>query len=94
MLALFYGLGAWFTASLLGRVLVGAGLGITYYVLLSTFADELIGFIQTEVTSFPSAPYHLLGLSGAWQGIGYILSAVMARITIQAAMATVTKTAT
>lgn len=92
--ALFYGLGAWLAGSFLARLLVGAGLAVTFYAVLGTLADELIDMLQTQVAAFPAAPYNLLGLSGVWQGMGYVLSALMARVTILAASAAVTRAPT
>lgn len=84
MIHIFYAVGAWLLATGVSRLLVGAGLSIVYFVVLSTIADDMIDLLLAQVGTLAPAPYNLLGLAGMWEGLGYILSAILARITIQA----------
>lgn len=94
MMQILYVVGAWLAASMVARVLVSAGMTITYYVVLATVANELINILQAQIGGLPSAPYNLLGLGGIWQGMGYILSAMLARVTMQASMVRLTRAET
>lgn len=85
MLAGLYAIGAWLLGSMLARVLVGGGLMVAYYVVISTVTEQMIALVQTQIAALPAAPYQLLGLGGVWEGAGYIVSAVLARATLQAA---------
>lgn len=94
MMQILYVVGAWVVASAVARILFSVGLTITYYVVLATIANELIGILQSAIAELPSAPYNLLGLGGIWQGMGYILSAMLARVTMQASMVRLTRAET
>jgi len=84
MINILYAFGAWILTTALARILVGAGVAVVYYVVLATVANELVDILIDQIQNLPTAPYNLIGLAGLWQGMGYILSAILARVTLQA----------
>jgi len=85
MTAILYTIGIWFLASALPRILVGAGLTVLSFALISTLAETLVNDVVSLSGSIPSAVYNVLGLFGFIEAISMILSAYMVRAAIMAA---------
>lgn len=65
------------------RLLVGAGLTVTFYTVASTFLTGLANQINTELGNF--AGFQILMLAGFGQGLSIILSAVSALFVLKGA---------
>lgn len=68
---------AWFASNLIAKVLIGAGLGIYSYHLISDFTDDMINNIVNQVNSGVSADLlQILSLGGFITALNTIISAM------------------
>lgn len=81
MVTAIYAFGAWLAASLLARVLVGAGLAITSYTFIDGLIDNLATSINNKIGSY--AAVDILMLAGFGEAMSIILSAMAAVLVIK-----------
>lgn len=76
---------AFFLGDALPRILTGAGLALITLSWLGPMINAQISQTVSQLSSVSQPFAHLLALSGVFQGIGYILSAVAAKAAIYVA---------
>jgi len=80
-----YGILAWFASSLGARVLASLGMGFISYASVTTAANALIASFSTTWGQIPDLAFRLLSLAGFPDAIGWIIGAVLAKLTITTA---------
>lgn len=82
MMGLFSRLLSIFAGSFFVKALGGVGLGVFSYSVISTKAEEILGYAISNLEGLPSDVLSLLGLLGFDQYLSIVLSAVVFRVYI------------
>lgn len=76
------------TGSIAARVLTSLGIAIFSYTALTTFANSLVGLIQSQYNSignqFSGNVLQILNLGGLGQSLGILTAALVARASLSA----------
>lgn len=76
---------AFFLGDALPRILTGAGLALVTASWMGPMINSQISQVIAQLSSTSQPWVQMLALSGVFQGIGYILSAVAAKVSINVA---------
>jgi len=90
MIAIFSSLMIWFAGNFLARVLVGAGLSVVTFSVLTTLLDDALSFVTSNLGVLGSA-LQVLSIAGVGTGLSIIGSAMVARVAIDATSFTLRK---
>lgn len=77
--------------SLLGRVLVGAGLGIATFAVIGTMTNSLMEILAQNLSGVSADLAQLLRISGVAAGLSMVGSAFLTRAAMVSAMIAVKK---
>ena len=83
--AFFYGLLTWASASLVGRVLVGAGLTLVVYAGVGTAVEAVLETAVAHMVGLPAEITALAYLSGVGVAVSILGSALLARVSLSLA---------
>jgi len=90
MPAILYGLLAWAMGSAVARILLGAGLGLGTYAVLSTILNDLLADLVAEI-SLLGAAAQILYLAGIGEALSIVGGAMVARVALGSAKVFVTR---
>ena len=90
MISLFTSMFVWMAGSLLARVLVGAGLSVVTFSILSSLLDDALTFLTSNLGALGDA-VQVLYIAGVGTGLSIIGSAMVARVAIDASSFTLKK---
>jgi len=90
MISLFASMFVWMAGSLLARVLVGAGLSVVTFSILSSLLDDALTFLTSNLGALGDA-VQVLYIAGVGTGLSIIGSAMVARVAIDASSFTLKK---
>lgn len=83
--ALFARLFSFFVGNFLARVLTGAGMSIITVAWLGPMVTSLVSQVSGNFNGLTGDFVHILALSGVFQGVGYVLTAIVSRVAIDSA---------
>lgn len=68
--------------TLAGRVMTAVGVGWLTYSGLDLFVSQVVAMVKSHYGAMPGDVLSFLGLTGASEGVGIILGALVARVSL------------
>lgn len=85
MIGLFVSLATWVMGSFIGRVLVGAGLGLVTFAGLSVAADQVIAVMEQNYSNLATDVLQIMRLGRIHEAVSLVVSAVLTVLAIRSA---------
>lgn len=83
MILLLKGLAVWIISSIVARMLLGAGLAITFHTWVTQYVYDALNWMSGSLAGIPGA--EILWMAGVGEGLSIVAGALVAYATIVAA---------